>query len=274
MSTPKPTDPAEPAPGFYTRRSLNVETYDTFTAQFWGNNDVALFERYARSTGGPVLELACGTGRVTWALAQAGHEITGLDRSTAMLEIAGGKGAQHDPATTARIQFIQGDMSAFSLDPRFGLVFIPYRSFLGLTTPEAQRACLTCAHRHLRSGGLLVIDIFDPRLDLCVPGAAPTGPPEEMVDPTTGNTVRVDVLGRTNDPVAQTLRERWRFVERSPEGAVLREADETLTLRWVYRFEMRYLLELCGFEIEAELSDFEGSPPAYGREQIWVARRP
>ena len=46
-----------------------------------------------------------------------------------------------------------------------------------------------------------------------------------------------------------------------------------MRMRWIYRNEMRYLLELCGFAVEAEYSDFFGSPPAYGKEQVWVARR-
>ena len=56
-------------------------------------------------------------------------------------------------------------------------------------------------------------------------------------------------------------------------GKVLRQAFENLTLRWTYRQEMRYLLELTGFQIEAEYSDFAESPPSYGKEQLWLARR-
>jgi hypothetical protein len=52
-------------------------------------------------------------------------------------------------------------------------------------------------------------------------------------------------------------------------------ADETreMALRWTYRHELRHLLELCGFAIEAEYSDFAGAAPAYGEELIVVARR-
>lgn len=71
----------------------------------------------------------------------------------------------------------------------------------------------------------------------------------------------------------QVLEETWRFQEFDHDGALLREEREVLRLRWLYRYEMRHLLELCGFSIEAEFSDFQESPPAYGKEQIWVARR-
>ena len=72
----------------------------------------------------------------------------------------------------------------------------------------------------------------------------------------------------------QVLTELWRFTEINEAGDVLRQEEEVLTLRWTYRQEMRYLFELVGFEVEAEFSDFHGSPPAYGKEQVWVARRP
>ena len=57
------------------------------------------------------------------------------------------------------------------------------------------------------------------------------------------------------------------------EGRVISKAYAPLTLRYVYRYEMQYLLELCGYEIEALYGDFRRGPFRYGGEQIWVARR-
>jgi hypothetical protein len=53
----------------------------------------------------------------------------------------------------------------------------------------------------------------------------------------------------------------------------MRQEEEILRMRLTYRYEMRHLLELAGFEVEAEFSDFDRSPPTYGREQVWVARK-
>jgi ubiquinone/menaquinone biosynthesis C-methylase UbiE len=70
--------------------SLFVEAYDAFSSASGAgiSGDVAFYERIARDTGGRVLELACGTGRITLPLAQAGLRVTGVDRSEAMLAIA------------------------------------------------------------------------------------------------------------------------------------------------------------------------------------------
>ena len=82
------------------------------------------------------------------------------------------------------------------------------------------------------------------------------------------------VLRRRTEPLHQLMTEVWEFTELDEVGNTLRSERETLRMRWTYRFEMRYLLGVSGFEVEAEYSDFRGSPPAYAAEQVWVARRP
>ena len=93
-----------------------------------------------------------------------------------------------------------------------------------------------------------------------------------FVHPERGTTVRVMVIDEDTDPVTQILTEVWRFVEIDESGEVVRDERERLHLRWLYRYETHHLLRLSGFEIVAEYSDFDRSPPAYGAEQIWVAR--
>ncbi|MFN0147497.1 MAG: class I SAM-dependent methyltransferase, partial [Dehalococcoidia bacterium] len=222
-----------------------------------------------------VLELGCGTGRVTLPMAEAGFEVVGLDLSAGMLAEAERKLADMDEDVRRRVQFIQGDMADFDLGRLFALVVIPFRAFQLLLTTDDERRCLDCVRRHLRPGGRLVIAIFDPLLSALAPGTtSPDDDGWEGVHPVTSNRVTVGVVSRTNHTVEQLLEESWRFREFAPSGALLREEEERLRMRWIYRYEMRYLLELSGFEIEAEYSDFRGSPPAYAGEQVWVVRRP
>lgn len=263
-------DQRQPRP-FYADGGLNVETYDARTAGL--PNEIDWWVREAVAVGGPVLEVACGTGRVTWPIARADVEIVGLDISTAMLRIAEAKREREPRTVSDRVRFVRGDMVDFSLGQTFALAIIPFRAFQILVTPEAQRSSLTSIRRHLRPGGRLIIDVFDPRLDWILPDRTEPAMPDRpsVTHPTTGNSVTIEVLTRANDPLHQLLAERWRFTEVSPTGEILRREDEILELRWSYRYEMRYLLQLCGFSIERELSDFADAPPAYGREQIWLA---
>ncbi len=254
--------------------TLNASTYDLEVGLLRSGTfeDVAFYQTLAPA-GSDVLELACGTGRVAIPLVEAGFRVTGVDKSPGMLAQAAAKVERLPPALQTAIRLVPGDLAKFDLDERFDAVLIPARSFMFMLTIEQQRACLARVHRHLRPGGVTAIHLFDPLLDLCVPGRKP-GRTETRDDPVTGHAIRVDVLFREDDPLAQTVREVWRFSEIATSGEVLRSEEEELVMRWTYRYEMRHLLELAGFTDAVEYSDFAGSPPAYGREQVWIARRP
>jgi SAM-dependent methyltransferase len=257
---------------FYSLGGINAETYDIRTETPPG--EIEFYVQHARTSGGPVLEIACGTGRVTWPIARAGVPIVGLDLEQAMLDQAEQKRAHEDANASMNARFVQGDMTNFALGEQFALAIIPFRAFLLLRSIEQQRAALRRIHAHLRPGGALIIDIFDPLYDSLV--KKEHIPPREfpaMRHPRTGNAVEILVLARTNDQVHQSFVECWRFREIAADGRVVREEEELLELRWIFRYEMQYLLELTGFVVESEVSDYLGAPPAYGKEQIWIASR-
>ena len=260
---------------FHQAPGLHVEIYDQLTEQVFGarSNDAMFYLEQAKQFGDPVLELGAGTGRVSWTLAEAGITIVGLDLSEPMLSRAQAKGTATSPAARKHARFVQGDMTDFQLAQLFSLIIIPYRGFQTVISLQRQRQCLGCIHRHLQKGGRLIVDLFDPRLDLCMPEAAAPSNVESVRHPSSGNTVKIETVRLKTDPVAQLLTERWRFSEVNKAGKTLRVEEELLTMRWTYRTEMRYLLELTGFDVEHEFSDFLGSPPTYGKEQIWIARR-
>jgi SAM-dependent methyltransferase len=258
---------------FYSRPSLHVDVYDEFQREIPGGDDVAFFGGLAAAADGPVLELGCGTGRVTVPLAEAGISIVGLDRSRPMLDVAERRRRSLPSHVRRRLRFVEGDMRAFRLGRRFGLVFAAFRVFMALPDPASQRAALSTIRRHVRPGGMLAIDTFDPRLDLLTDEPRPAREVDEVRHPVTGRLVRITVLDRANDQVNQRLTERWRFAELDERDGIVREEVETLVLRWTYRYELYHLLELAGFEVLAEYSDYAGSPPAYGNEIVLVARR-
>ncbi|MBI2898567.1 MAG: class I SAM-dependent methyltransferase [Planctomycetes bacterium] len=226
--------------------------------------DVDFFLRHARRTGGPVLELGVGTGRVAVPLARAGFEVVGLDLSPHMLAAARRKAV---PGLT----LVRGNMARFDLGRKFRLILIPFRAFQHLKTPREQRSCLECVRRHLAPCGRFIVDLFDPRLEFCLPERHRARMTRGRVrHPETGNSIRIHVEDRRNDPHTQTFSERWIHEERDAAGRVVRRWKDDLSLRWTYRFEMEYLLRLSGLEPIACYGDFRGSRPRYGAEQIWV----
>lgn len=258
---------------FYFNDSLNVRSYDLRAEQ-----DAQRFEDHlpfyvaaAAASGGPVLDLGCGTGRLTLAMATtAAVEVVGLELAPAMLAHANNKHAAADPEIRARLSFVAGDMTDFAFSQRFALIVIPFRSFQEILTVYDQRAALSCIRDHLTDDGRLVFDLQDPRLEdvLVREDDEPVAlPPLDL-----GETMLIaHILERHNNPLTQVLSEVWRFAELDRAGHPFCIEEEIHSLRWTWRSEMRHLLELCGLTPITEYADFHGSPPAYGRQQVWVA---
>jgi SAM-dependent methyltransferase len=112
---------------------------------------------WARRTGGPVLALACGTGRLLCRLAAAGFDVTGVDLSKAMLRMARANAAEMPPATRKLLRFRQADMCRFDLGRQFKLIFIADNSFREAKTRADLLSCLRCIRKHLAPGGRVLI---------------------------------------------------------------------------------------------------------------------
>ncbi|MBC8457146.1 MAG: class I SAM-dependent methyltransferase [Deltaproteobacteria bacterium] len=259
-----------------------MKEYDRADATFYDyyatglEGDVQFYVEEAQKASSPVLELACGTGRILIPVAESGISIVGLDRAPAMLSIAREKISKLNVETQRRIKIVEGDMRNLSLDERFKLIMIPYRAFLHLLTPEDQRQALCCIREHLTDDGLLIFNIFDPRLDIIAAHFGSLGSAikksQEFIHPDTGHRVVV-WDSRQYDLERQIIEQYFIFEELDDGGRVISKTYSPMTLRYVYRYEMQYLLELCGYRIEALYGDFQRGPFRYGNEQIWIARR-
>ena len=268
------SDPEADPPSFWERPGLNVASYDLrarFDALLFGDH-ADFYVARARESAGPVLELGSGTGRVSLRMAvEAGAVVTGVEPSAPMREYAERAREDTEAGAARRVHFITGDMTDLDLASRFGLVVIPFRGFQELLTVADQFRALAAVRRHLAPGGRLVFDVFDPRLERL--GAEGEAMPFDLplMPMADGHRLKVTITGRDNDPLRQIMRERWRFAELNGDGTEARVEEGLLTLRWATRAEMRHLLARAGFSVIAEYGDFEGGPPRYGGEQVWIA---
>lgn len=128
------------------------ELYDTV---IWGPCEPFYFE-LAQQSGGAVLELACGTGRLTVPMWAEGIDIIGLDQSPKMLESAKER-AEREKISIPPL--ILGDMSNFYFPKRFQMIFVAINSLLHLEKHSTLVGCLQCVHDHLAPGGIFAFDI-------------------------------------------------------------------------------------------------------------------
>jgi SAM-dependent methyltransferase len=237
------------------------------------DGDIEFYASLARESaaqGLPVLELACGTGRVSIPIAREGIRVAGLDQSEAMLALA-----RHKSEGIENVRWVQADMADFQIDERFGLVFIPYRSFLHLTTVAEQKSCLRCIHDHLVEGGRLALNFWNPDLIRMGLGLAEGGAsPKLMGEGEGSSTSRIRWSIASYRRSEQQLDDLRLDEELSDGGAVVSRVYRRVKLRYVFRYEMEHLLALSGFEVEALYGWFDRRPFEDGSaEMVWVARR-
>jgi len=223
----------------------------------------AFYGELAMRVGGPILELACGTGRLTIPLASDGHEVVGLDVSAAMLRTARIKATE---ANDFDIEFIQADMRAFDLGRKFALVIVSCNSLAHLTTNEELIGCLGCIRQHLHPGGLLAFDVVNPDVGVLARPQAECIRLDIGPNPSSG--IEVEEVA-AYDPVQQVRISRWRVRE---PGLDVREVAP-LRLRQIFPQEVPLLLQAAGFELAARYGDF-GTNPLTGASlnQVCIAR--
>src|SRR5437016_4733520 len=139
---------------FYEADSLSTEIYDVRAESIIAGSpvegDVEFYRHLAGETGGPVLDVGCGTGRVASAIATDGLDVVGVDLSVPMLRLAEKRREALPAVVAGRLSFQQADMTTLALDREFALIVTPSRVFQFMLTTEAQRDALAALRRHLR----------------------------------------------------------------------------------------------------------------------------
>jgi SAM-dependent methyltransferase len=237
--------------------------------------DLDLYLALATRTGGPVLELGAGTGRLTVPLAVAGHAVTAVDNDPAMIErgrraaTAGGREAE------ARIEFLEADLVSLRLPAAgsFRLAFIPLNTFLALGTREAQRAALATLAAHLAPGGLAVVDAWQPNSEDLARFDGRLVLEYARLDPETGRAV-TKIASAQHDAARQGVTLTTIFEEGEPGSP----PDRWLRidrLRLVSGDELRGMAEDAGLEIERLAGGYDLEPIGPGSDRaVLVAVRP
>ncbi len=260
--------------GGYEDFAFVAEYYD-HVLPYRHRADIAFYEQAAMESGGPVLELGCGTGRVLIPTVRSGIHIVGIDLSKHMLKICRTRLQDEPQEVQARAQVHEADMRNFNLDLSFALVTTPFRPFQHLLTVEDQISCLRCVNQHLLDGGQLILDVFNPSLEsLTRDNLGEELSEEEPFEMPDGRQVV-----RRHKVVERDLFNQINYVEliyyvTHPDGREERLVH-AFPMRYLYRFEAEHLLKRCGFEIENIYADFDKSPygSKYPGDLIIAARK-
>ena len=246
-----------------------AEVYDSVHADLTA--DIPFYVEEARRSGGPVLELGCGTGRVALPIARAGIETVGLDVSPKMLDAARRKAAELTE-NDGPLLLLQRDMRELALDRAFGLVIVPFNGFLSLLSVEDQVRTLSRVRDHLAPDGRLVFDIFVPDPDMLVQEGDVPYHLRDVTRPDTGERLVLWHQSRY-DHHNQVIDVRVIVESLDDAGAVSRRLYRDFQVRYAHRWEVEHLLARCGYEVVDLYGDFDRAPfDEDSRQMIWVAR--
>jgi 2-polyprenyl-3-methyl-5-hydroxy-6-metoxy-1,4-benzoquinol methylase len=231
------------------------------------DHDISFYVQQAMASGGPVLELGCGTGRISLPIGRAGIEVMGVDISPKMITQARRKIAG-EPVT-----FRQGDMQKVRLQQKYRMIIMPFRSFQSILSIEQQIETLATVSEHLAPDGIFVFDTIVPDMfALTIDDNRPSHV-RDIPLPDSGHTL---VIYAQNDwsMLEQINHTRVIIDEIDRKGDCIKRFYRDFSLRYTFRYEMEHLLYRCGLRPELLYGDFDGGPVTNESEDlVWLAKQ-
>jgi SAM-dependent methyltransferase len=227
--------------------------YDIEHAHF--DEDLSLYMNFAGLCGGPLLELACGSGRLLVPLAREGYELTGVDSSASMLNLA--REALEQAGVAAKCKLVQENMYSLHLGQQFRMAFIALGSFGHIYTRKEQRQTLATVHNHLVPRGRFILDISNADVrymehlsgQLLLQGTWPRD----------DGAMLSHFVSPASSP-SRHLLELTHFYEEHRQGEAVKRTLIRTHLYLFERNEMELLLEEAGFVITDVYGDYELTP--------------
>ncbi|MDR1583421.1 MAG: class I SAM-dependent methyltransferase [Prevotellaceae bacterium] len=193
-----------------------------------------------------ILELCCGTGRLTLPIAMDGSNICGVDFTSSMLEQAKAKASE----AGLEINFIEADIRTLNLQEKFDLIFIPFNSIHHLYRNEDLFAALRSVRNHLKEDGLFLLDCFNPNIQYIVESEKG----QSVVAEYTTSDGRKVLIKQTMryESAAQINRIEWRYYINGEF-----HSTQNLDMRLFFSQELDSYLEWAGFNIIHKFGSFE-----------------
>jgi SAM-dependent methyltransferase len=237
--------------------------------------DVELYLALANRTGGPVVELAAGSGRISIPLAAAGFDVAAVDIDPAMLARARTAREHPGPATADRLELVESDLLELpaARAGRYQLAILALNSLLLMGTRDRQRRALASLAEILAPGGVAVVDVWQPRADDLTRFDGRLMLEYQRPDPETGLLVTKTAAAwldtATSTVVLTTI------YDEAPAGGMPRRWTRTDRLRLITADELAGFAAEAGLIVEVVAGDYDLSPAGPGAERsVLVAVRP
>lgn len=209
--------------------------------------DLQFYKRWLpKNKDARILELCCGTGRLTLPIAKDGYNISGVDYTSSMLEQAKVKASEGG----LNVEFIEADIRTLDLPEKYDLIFIPFNSIHHLYKNEDLFKTFKVVKNHLKEGGLFLLDCFNPNIQFIVEGEKEQ---KEIAEYTTkdGREVLIKQIMQYENKT-QINRIEWHYFINGEFNSI-----QNLDMRMFFPQELDSYLEWIGFNIIHKFGDFE-----------------
>jgi len=210
-------------------------------------DDLEFYKRWMpKNKEAHILELCCGTGRLTLPIAKDGYTICGVDYTSSMLEQAKAKASKEG----LQIEFIEADIRTLDLPEKYDLIFIPFNSIHHLYKNEDLFKTLHVVKNHLKEGGLFMLDCFNPNIQFIVEGEKEQ---KKVTEYTTkdGRDVLIKEIMRYENKT-QINRIEWHYYINGKFDSI-----QNLDMRQFFPQELDSYLEWNGFNIIHKFGGFD-----------------
>jgi len=236
-----------------------------------GDSERKWYLNKIKESGGPVLDLCCGTGRFALMLANQGYQVVGVDQSVGMLNQFKEKLRTQTPEVRERMRIENQKMSDFNLEKKFKTVICCDAFFHNLTV-EDEINCLQNVAHHLLPDGRFVFNLHNPNCEFIHKSVASEGKEfeergrYELEDGSGTLLVEQAHAGNMNDQCTTTT---LRLTEYDPEGYEVDKSESTWTTRYMFRYEAVHLLYRCGFKVVSLVGDYKNGPVTENSQLIF-----
>ena len=235
------------------------------------DEDSAFWQSFAARTGGPIVELGCGSARALAPLAQQGYAVIGLDSSQAMLARALER-FQALGIPGDQFQLVHQPMESAAIAPQARLVFSALNAFAHLATPLRQTQALAAAHRLLHPEGLLIVDLFNPLTQEYDERDRMVTLRNVLADPQTGAPIQQFEVWEV-DRETQVVQTTYLYDCLHTDGSI-RRVTTTFPMRYSYRYEVEARLAQSNFAVENVFGSYEADPFTGSEEKMIFVARP
>ena len=240
--------------------------YDYDIGAGHSGEDKKFYLKLAKKTGGPILELGCGTGRITIPLLKAGYQVTGIDFSKEMLERLKSKASELN-LPSKRLKLYRTSMANFALKQKFPLIIIPFCSFQYLLAKKEQDSCLSRIYKQLSSKGIFALELFIQKYDFLTEKEGKRWVYEKYLPGQGIKIKRTTILKRKDfNNQINYFQKEYKVLDKT--GKCIDEFGLKDSVRYVFRSEMENLLEKHGFKIKNVFGAYPIQKYDYSRDKM------